>query len=765
MTRLSAVVALCVVMLAASLTPRPSAAQSEIFASRSDTNFDIGGSNNAKFPGVAGTSNQVVVDANPSSDAKAWQKQDSAGSFGDPVTLGDANGQADYANAAVAASRFNNTFHAVWIDQDTDRIYYRNKGLTGDWNGARTVVGGTAFRVFASVGVSQEQRVFVAWSQDSRIRYRTSTDAGVSWDSTQTAGNITPIARPFVAGGPGNRAILVFGSGDGNIYAGIWNGSSFEMARITNKGSNEYFANPTATITPNGTYYVSWRDANGRGVYYSERQSNGSWPASRVAGGPIVEAAPIASDESGNLTLMWTGTAAGRNDVYYAFKPAGQPFNDIVRQNGPGGLLANMAGAATLSDRAYGHGALENFTGGGLRVRYFRFSSDAQNCLPTVVLANGASVINSRTISGTITPPAGCTPTQMRIGLNTQSDASAPLQTYSSSFSVTVPPESVGLCTQTVNVKLLANGSEGSWGSDTVTVDPGDAPNPVSALVSIEPYGQSSTLAAAQKDILEMGASTWDPGYVREPQVTLRIQDAGECSGLNTFTGGGETNRAIASLPYSFGPISIPGGPSAGFPNIGQNEVPISIVDKAGNAQTFRPTIIFDPSDTDPVGTGDNGAGKPVWAAGSTVVSDTNTLSTLRTLTFSGVKVTDNLFDPDRVADNLNDDFWGVWLAVQYLGPNGATAPVEADSTTLSWVPVKVKSRTCTENGGCSFAVTANLFSGLNYGPDTTKAGLYRVFIRVLDGAGNPSVRAEAINVPLAEGYQLPSQMMPVLFK
>lgn len=761
MTRLSALVALCVVMLAASLAPRSSAAQFELFASRADTNLEVPGSNNAKFPSVAGTSDQVVVSGNPNRDAVVWQKKDSATSFPGGTSLGDAEGQADYADTALAANRFNNTFHMAWIDQSTDRIYYRTKGLTGDWSSPRIVISGNSFRVFVDIGVSQDGRIYVAWSEDNRIRYRTSSDGGVNWSGTQTAGSVTPLARPSVAGGPGSTAALVFGSGEGNIYGGLWNGSSFSIGRITNKGGDQYFANPTVTVASTGAVYAAWRDANGRGaVYYSERQSNGSWPASFVARGPVIEAVPIAADANGNVHLMWTGTASGGNDVYYAFKPVGQAFDAIVRVGGPGGLLANMAGAATLSDRAYGHGVLESFTGGGLRTRYYLFSSDAAGvCTGTITLANG-DLTNSRVLRGTITPSAGCTPNQFRIGLNTQDESAAPLNPFTGSFEIGVPASIATQCTHTISVRLIQDGSAGQWFSKTIKVDPSDLPNPVSAAVSLENVGITKSL---MKDVAANGPSDGDPAYTRVPQARLRIGDAGDCSGLNTFSAVDVTDQAISAADYT-AVIGLPNAAGLTLPKPGPVQVPVTVKDKAGNAQTFTPSIIYDPSDDDGnPNNGDNGRGRPQWAAGSTLAGDDSTLSILRTIAFSGVKVTDNLYDPDGVADNNNDDFWGVWLASEYLGAAGATPPAaNPNNEALTWIPAKVASRTCTA-AGCSFTAPVNLFTGLNFGPDTTKAGTYRVYVRVLDGAGNGSARTETVELTLAQGYRLPSVMLNVI--
>jgi hypothetical protein len=62
-----------------------------------------------------------------------------------------------------------------------------------------------------------------------------------------------------------------------------------------------------------------------------------------------------------------------------------------------------------------------------------------------------------------------------------------------------------------------------------------------------------------------------------------------------------------------------------------------------------------------------------------------------------------------------------------------------------------------------SFSVRWSLFSGLGYTSDlANKPGDYYVFVRFLDGAGNPSSGSLKLKVTLEPGYTLPSQRLPV---
>jgi hypothetical protein len=771
MSRLPALLALCVVLLATSLTPRQGAAQQveapKAADSRAHFNTEVPNTVDVKYPSAAGLGNQIFVAGNPGDDndtrdAVVWQKEDQANSFPDGVDVGDARGQTDYASAAVTTSRFNNTIHAAWIDQDANRIYYRSRGLTTGWGTTHQVAQTGRNPYFVSVAVGSDGRIWVMWNEAERIRYKTSNTNGESWSETRVPSGEGPAGRPYVAAEAGGRAVMAFPGANGNIYAGAWNGNEFEVSRVTNRGGDDYFSSPTATITPQGTIYVAWRNVSG-GLFYSERQSDGSWPVSRITGATIISTPPIVSDSQGNVHLMWI-SQSGARELNYSFKPVGQGFQDPVRVGGISGAIDNPGAGATLSNRAYGHTVTENFTGRGLRTRYFLFSSIGGGCLGTITFDDPDGVISGPTITGSIAPDSGCTPTQRKVSLNSQDDSLA-AQPYTSRFSLTVPPAQFGLCTQTVNVRLFAATGPGDWFSKTIKVDPGSAPNPVTAQVTLE-----NKMSLGLKDVFANGPSDGDPRFTRVPNVRLRIVDTGDCSGLATFNAPGFVNTPITS-PNFTADFTLPGVQGQGFPRPGVFAAPVNVVDKVGNLQTFNPSIIFDPSDHSPSVQGDDGAGRPVLASGGEVAGNDTAearMSIVRTLTFSGIEVNDDLYTAANVPGlPANGEFWGVWVASEYLGPEGSTPVQEnADNPNLNYYPlwVRIDSRTCNQSG-CSFSVPWNLFNGLNFGPDPTKAGVYRVYVRFLDGAGNYSVAHRTAELTLDSGYRLPEVILTNIYR
>jgi hypothetical protein len=138
-----------------------------------------------------------------------------------------------------------------------------------------------------------------------------------------------------------------------------------------------------------------------------------------------------------------------------------------------------------------------------------------------------------------------------------------------------------------------------------------------------------------------------------------------------------------------------------------------------------------------------------VLASGGSVTAD-DAKSIIRTLSFSGIDVTDNLYGK---REDLPDgkQFWGVWIA-------NATSDVGADSPALNWYPVRVGTP------DSSFSVKWDLFSGLGFTSDLrNKSGDYFVYVRFLDGAGNPSQGSLKVQVTLEAGYDIPTVRLPAL--
>jgi hypothetical protein len=112
------------------------------------------------------------------------------------------------------------------------------------------------------------------------------------------------------------------------------------------------------------------------------------------------------------------------------------------------------------------------------------------------------------------------------------------------------------------------------------------------------------------------------------------------------------------------------------------------------------------------------------------------------------VNVTDNLYR----SNSPGTQFWGVWVA------NGPRNDLNPDPNDLLWVPVEVA------DPATSFSFSWNLFNN-GPGPATDQQGQYVVFVKFLDGAGNPSTATFSTTVTLDAGYSLPTQRLPLVLK
>jgi hypothetical protein len=769
--------ALSLCLLLITVIPQQSAAaQSDEKAITYQIQNTIDGSTNVKFPRIAGLSNQVVAvgnpgGSNPSRNGVAWQKQDSAETFPSGFTLGEADGQADYSTAAVHGSRFDNAFYATWIDQDRNRIYVRRKPLGGEWESTK-ISASSNFPNFPDVVHTSDGKIFTIYRDNSRWNYSVSSDGGNNWSGGQVS-RISPITQADIEAGPNGRVVVVHeDTNTGDILLSTWNGSGFDTERIAGDGGGgRYYTTPTVAIGNDGRIYVAWRSEDGE-VYYAERQSDGSWPASRIArGGRVEYGVSIHVDNANNLYLNWISNESGAPRVYFTFRPSGGNWEPIIRSPSPGALF-NGDAAVTISDNGYAHYVAEYFSGVGLRTRYFRFQADVRNCEAIVAFTGGATQTNSRTITGAVGAAAGCTNDQRQISLNTRNEAAPRTTNNPNTFSIEVPADQIGQCTQTVYARLFNGNTAYDWGSNTIKVDPADAPNPVNANVTLrnpylDPARSAASPSSSPKDTLnDDGAWFGDPRFTRVKQAVLNVSDAGDCTGLATFSGLDQSNTAVPAGGFRQTvalPLGNGGTPPLSF-DPGPKSFPVTVADNVGNTQIFNVSVVYDPAD---VAADGDGLGRPVVQDEGEVSADNSAaarLTTIRTLTFNAVKVSDNLYNAGNdVNVPTNGQFWGVWIATEYLGTTAApTQPVGPDSTTLNYYPLEVTNRAC-DSLGCDFSVSVNLFQGLGFGPDLTKAGTYRVYARFLDGAGNYSTAVVDEDFTLDEGYRPPSVFLSIV--
>jgi len=389
--------------------------------------------------------------------------------------------------------------------------------------------------------------------------------------------------------------------------------------------------------------------------------------------------------------------------------------------------------------------------------------------------------VKDASVFGTLAPSAGCTPDRQRVVLNAQ-DANAPDAQWSGAYNV--PITNLEQCVQTIHVQLRANGRtqfDPQWRSATFIADPQAAGTPVDAAITVmnpKMFGVISSVfspVSPAGDMMSEGASNGDPGYTRIPQMHLQIADTGDCSGISAYNLLSESGVLIQA-----GTITGTFASNLPLPSFqpGETLFRIQVFDRAGNSVTLPRRMVYDPPDPN---------GRPVMDLSQTILTtDTNTLTILRSLIINTIVVTDNLYrrgesvptrgyTNNQTPPNSSDatkQFWGLWIAVEYLG-KGANAESQYPPLTsfdnLRWQPVEVP------NAAAGAHVRFNLFSGVldrtassptnGFGPDLTKDGTYRVYVKALDGAGNASVATYHTTLRLDPGYEVPTIRLPIVMR
>ena len=757
-------------------------------------------SGNVKFPQIRGRGDVVhLAGSGGSGDnnvARYWRKSaDGTLNLPEPRTLGPAIGQSNYASSDLAIAP-NGRIYFIWNHVGNQSIYLLSSDTGTEWNtdARKTVIAGGGFRVYPRVAAAND-RLWVVWSQDGRYWYRTTTDVsgGGGWSGTQLVSGRESINSPSVAVSPdGSRMAVAYAISAGDIYVGIWNGSGFTERLIAD--TNLYLVDPTIAFGPDNRIWVAWRAVEG-GIFFSRENDAGNFPTSRILSAESYGTVSISVDPQGLGHIFWVGNRGDGWKAYYARQGTDGSWGLKIAD--PGAFITNGTGTVTVSDFAYGHGVTEYFGGSGLTTRYYLFRSQGDNCVAqTITIGNAVSgtnppVVRDLSVVGTLAPSSGCTPAEQRVVLNAQ-DANAPAAPWTGTYNVPITnPEQ---CVQTLNVQLRASNRtqfDPQWRSVTFIADPQAAGTPVDAAVQvmnprmfalIPPVFSPVTPAG---DMMSEGVSHGDPGYTRVDQMHMQIADIGDCSGIIAYTILFENDTLFQSgtITGTFASnLSLPPQIPNTALTVGETLFKVRVFDRVGNSFTFPRRMVYDPP-------GDNGEGRPVMDVGQTsLTTDTNTLTILRSLIINTIVVTDNLYrrgesvptrgytnsqTPPNTSDSTKQ-FWGLWIAVEYLGKeaNAETTypPLPHGGLTLDdlrWQPVEVP------NAVSGARVRFNLFDGVldrtassptnGFGPDLTKDGTYRVYVKALDGAGNASTATYSTTLRLDLGYELPTIRLPFI--
>ncbi|MEI7646451.1 MAG: hypothetical protein WCJ55_19435 [Chloroflexales bacterium] len=734
------------IMLSASIAP---ASAQGTLAPTLLAEITLGDSRNIKFPSIAATGQTITVgggvstgSGNNNTDAFMWTLAEQATNIGSGVSIGPAQGQADYSTVAMGAGP-DGSLYAAWSSIKDTRIYLRHRDTSGAWGPIRTVVAG-GFPIFPQIAVASGGEVFVIWQDiDKPLFIKASSDQGATWSRTFSTVDKVYSTPPMITSGPNGQVLIGYTTIDLKPAAAIWTGSGLDTEILSGSG-----ADTTVSIGIDGKFYAAWRGLDDKGsnsgIFYAERQAVNSWGRSHLASGVVKGAVNVAVDNGGVVHIGWISNASGPLRFFYAFRPFGQAEFTTAASSNVEGLYNSRLAISSFG--SFAHAALENFSGSKPYITYDRFSGRATSIGATPLIEGGATVVGGKTtaqVSFTNPSSVNIATTQVRWRWNAaptdSANDSGGWQPYAATIAVPIPTPLLNstTCTQSTLYTQLrdtkANLLEEPAKNDAILID-----GVVQAVVDVHnPFldipdavsGTASTAALPPELALSKGAASGgDPSYTRVPLIYLSAQTSGDCSGI-TSVAIGKSLDALESTYKSDGSGFSGLIPLPDLANLesGSRSVAIQLHDGAGNLRNFPDlpatsfTITYD--DTKPTwNVTASGLSLDVPPVAAVTASSNVGGDILQNLTFTNIQATDTQYQ------NGDRHFWGVWIA------NSRTAPADIGdpltSSSLKWKALAVP------DSGTSFTIRDwSLATGLPSSAVTP--GVYYIYVRLLDGAGN----------------------------
>jgi hypothetical protein len=494
--------------------------------------------------------------------------------------------------------------------------------------------------------------------------------------------------------------------------------------------------------------------------YFARSLDNGAnWTTSQAVGsltGDIGQVPSIARTPSGVVAVLWEDeyrTSDKKRDVFARVSADdGANWSDVQNISPSPGYSRNIAAAANAAgfqavwhDERKGsyqiYRSLYNVGGGGV----------VTGPSATPLLDSGLPITRNSVVAVSFSNVTG-SPDGVRYHWDSAPTDADPWVAFTSPLTVQGPTGVTAAACQPhiLYTQVRKSTTVGAVAQDSEIFDIG-----VQANVNIlnrHLAGLPTTYSLSTQDVFTgpggNGASDGDPNYTRERSFYLGISGFADCSGLSTFAVTGSESGNIANNFYANAP-ALPGGIAPGA-----HEISVEVKDALGNADTIEKTLIYDPANLDTTGSQTNTLGLPVLGSGGSVAAN-NANSIIRSLSFQGISVTDNLYGQQPNLPQLpsGKQFWGVWMA------NTTSANTSVDDPSLNWYPVRVATP------DSNFTVTWNIFAGLNvpYAELRNRPGTYYVFVRFLDGAGNASVGSLKATVTLTAGYDVPTVRLSAL--
>ena len=398
------------------------------------------------------------------------------------------SGRSWYSSLAIAQD---GSPYVAWDDNSggsTDIYVRRWSGSSWVEVGAGSASGGgisisnSGSSGLSSLAIAPDGTPYVAWDysgdEDEEIYVRrwngssweevgagSASGGGISnnsGDSAWPSAAVAPDGTPYVAWHDSS-------SGDWEIYARRWNGSSWEEVGAGSASgggisNSSEAAWPSMAVAPDGTPYVAWEDWSSGDEIYVRRWNGSSWVevgAGSASGGGISnnsgisEVPSVAVAPDGTLYVAWDDNSGGDYEIYVR-RWNGSSWEEVGAGSASGGGISDNSGSSAWPSMAVApdgtpYVAWHDNSGGDWEIYMRRWGGSGA----TYSISGRVTDGSNNSISGvTVTDGVGHTATTNSNGNYTLSGLTAGTYTITPSKSgytfspysriVSVPPSKTG---------------------------------------------------------------------------------------------------------------------------------------------------------------------------------------------------------------------------------------------------------------------------------------------------------------------------------
>lgn len=224
--------------------------------------------------------------------------------------------------------------HVAWYEDaygHNEIFYKKSPDGGGTWSATKRLTWGTSWSRYPDIVIDSSGNPEVVWQDEMsgnwEVYHRKSTDAGNSWMPFQRlTWNAGESENPAMALYPANSPYLVWSDttpGTAKIFYKMSTdgGASWSTAKRISWTSGKS-VNPDIAADSSANLHVVWSDSapGNTEIYYAKSTDLGTtWTASqRITWTSGSSQRPIiVADTPGNLHVVWEDNTAGNNEIYY----------------------------------------------------------------------------------------------------------------------------------------------------------------------------------------------------------------------------------------------------------------------------------------------------------------------------------------------------------------------------------------------------------------------------------------------------------------